>query len=174
MSKKSFVSAVTILAIGITVSIRAQQKKPTDTPMSQHSMEEMNKRGDKAMGFDHLKTTHHFLLANEGGSIGVTANDPKDKESRDQIRKHLRHIAMMFSDGNFAVPMLIHEEKPPGSQVMEKLKDQIKYEFEEADRGALIRISTSNSEALTAIHEFLRYQIKEHMTNDPLEVPAKP
>ena len=53
----------------------------------QHQMDEMNKRGDKHMGFDHLKTTHHFLLANDGGSINVEANDVNDSESRDQIRR---------------------------------------------------------------------------------------
>ena len=135
-------------------------------------MDEMNMRGDKHMGFDHLKTTHHFLLASDGGAIQVEANDGKDTESRDQIRRHLRHITMMFSEGNFRVPMLVHEKTPPGSEVMQKLKAEISYEFKETDRGALIQISTKNPEGLTAIHDFLRFQIKEHMTGDPLEVRA--
>ena len=136
----------------------------------QHQMDEMNKRGDKHMGFDHLKTTHHFLLANDGGSISVEANDVKDSESRDQIRRHLRHIAMMFGEGNFEVPMLIHEKTPPGSEVMKQLKSQIGYEFIETERGASIKISTTNEQAVKAIHEFLTFQIKEHKTGDPLEV----
>ena len=45
-------------------------------------MDEMNKRGDKHMGFDHLKTTHHFLLSKDGGAIQVAANDPKDTAER--------------------------------------------------------------------------------------------
>ena len=130
----------------------------------------MNKRGDKHMGFDHLKTTHHFLLANDGGSISVEANDVKDSESRDQIRRHLRHIAMMFGEGNFEVPMLIHEKTPPGSEVMKQLKSEIGYEFIETERGASIKISTTNAQAVKAIHEFLTFQIKEHKTGDPLEV----
>ena len=137
---------------------------------SQHQMDEMNKRGDKHMGFDHLKTTHHFLLANDGGSIQVEANDLKDTESRDQIRRHLRHITMMFSEGNFAVPMLIHEKTPPGSETMKQLKGAIDYQFNETERGASIRISTSDAQALKAIHEFLKFQITEHKTGDPLEV----
>ena len=137
---------------------------------SQHQMDEMNKRGDKHMGFDHLKTTHHFLLANDGGSINVEANDVKDSESRDQIRRHLRHIAMMFGEGNFEVPMLIHEKTPPGSEVMKQLKSEIGYEFIETERGASIKISTTNAQAVKAIHEFLTFQIMEHKTGDPLEV----
>jgi len=137
---------------------------------TQHQMDEMNKRGDKHMGFDHLKTTHHFLLANDGGSISVEANDVKDSESRDQIRRHLRHIAMMFGEGNFEVPMLIHEKTPPGSEVMKQLKSEIGYEFIETERGASIKISTTNEQAVKAIHEFLTFQIMEHKTGDPLEV----
>jgi hypothetical protein len=53
---------------------------------------------------------------------------------------------------------------------MSRLKADIKYQYEEIDRGASVRISTTNAEALKAIHDFLRYQIKEHKTGDPLVV----
>jgi hypothetical protein len=98
------------------------------------------------------------------------ANDAADKESRDQIRRHLRHIAKMFSEGNFAAPMLIHETNPPGAEVMKQLREKIKYDFGETEKGAQIRISTGDAEALNAIYEFLRFQIREHMTGDPLTV----
>jgi hypothetical protein len=54
---------------------------------------------------------------------------------------------------------------------MKRLKAEIGYEFKELERGASIRISTRNAEALNAIHEFLVFQIKEHKTGDALEVP---
>ena len=166
-------SIIAILMIAVTAGllVYAQEPQPTDQQSSKHeSMAGMNERADKVMGFDHLKTTHHFLLKTDGGVIKVEANDASDKESRDQIRRHLRHIAKMFSEGNFAAPMLIHAENPPGADVMKKLKDNIKYEFGENERGAQIRISTSDADALKAIYAFLRFQIKEHMTGDPLEV----
>ena len=152
----------------LCVSVNGQQQKP-DKAMSQHQMDEMNKRGDKHMGFDHLKTTHHFFLAKDGGSIQVEANDVKDTDSRDQIRRHLRHITMMFSEGNFEVPMLIHDQTPPGTEVMKQLKNEISYEFIEAERGGSIKISTTNEQAKKAIHEFLKFQITEHKTGDPVE-----
>ncbi len=159
-NQKKLYLVLGLLAISLTSTfiIRAQEQ------------EKMNMRGDKHMGFDHLKTTHHFLLASDGGAIQVEANEATDTASRDQIRRHLRHIAMMFSEGNFEVPMLIHEKTPPGSEVMQKLKGEISYEYKETDRGALIQISSANTQALQAIHEFLKFQIKEHMTGDPLEV----
>ena len=135
--------------------------------------EQMNKRGDHIMGFDHTKTTHHFLLQESGGSIEVTANSAADVESSRQIRMHLKHIAMMFADGNFNAPMLIHDQTPPGVPVMQELKDEIKYDFEEIDRGAAVRISTKNPKALKAIHEFLRFQIKEHKTGDSLDLDKR-
>ena len=135
---------------------------------SQSHHDDVNRRGDHEMGFSHEKTTHHFRLAKDGGAVEVTANDPNDTESRDQIRQHLTHIAMMFSAGNFNAPMLIHDQTPPGVPVMKRLKSQIRYEFENVESGGRVKISTMNREAIDAVHEFLRFQITDHQTGDPL------
>ena len=156
--------AASMLAIATLVIVYAQEPKAD---------EQMNKRGDHVMGFDHMKTTHHFLLQEQGGSIEVTANNADDVESSKQIRMHLKHIAMMFAEGNFKAPMLIHDQTPPGVPVMQKLKGEITYDFEEIDRGAAVRISTKNPTALKAIHHFLRFQINEHKTGDSLELSKR-
>ncbi len=178
MTKRNMLQGgVVVLSIclGVALLVRGQEKhspgvdgstKSHDCPM----MAEMNERGDKAMGFDHAKTTHHFLMARDGGAIQVEANSGTDLESREQIRRHLKHIAMMFSEGNFETPMLVHAKTPSGTEVMQRLKAEISYKYEETERGALIRISTRNADALQAVYEFLRFQIKEHMTGDRLEV----
>lgn len=156
-----------ILAIATLMMVYAQHPKKGHNGSTD---EQMNKRGDQVMGFDHTKTTHHFLLQELGGSIEVTANNSEDVESSEQIRMHLKHIAKMFAEGNFDAPMLIHDQTPPGVPVMQKLKGEIKYNFEEIDRGAAVRISTKNPIAVKAIHDFLRFQIKEHKTGDPLRI----
>ena len=130
----------------------------------------VNQRGDHVMGFSHEKTTHHFLLYKDGGAIEVTANSASDAESRDQIQMHLGHIAGMFAKGNFQAPMLVHDKTPPGVPVLERLKDQVTYQFRKTDRGGTIRITTKNVEALAAVHEFLRFQIADHRTRDTGEV----
>jgi hypothetical protein len=130
----------------------------------------VDKRGDHVMGFSREKTTHHFRLYKDGGAIEVTANDIKDTESRDQIQMHLGHIAKVFADGDFNAPMLIHDRVPPGVPVMQRLKAEIKYEFQKTDRGGTVRITTSNSEARKAVHEFLRFQIDDHRTGDVKDV----
>jgi hypothetical protein len=172
MMSKLFVRSTFLLLLGTTVlvGLAQQSKKNNNNNMSDMANEEMNKRGDHVMGFDHTKTTHHFSLNELGGSIQVTANSADDVESRDQIRMHLKHIAGMFAEGNFHAPILIHDQTPPGVPVMQKLKDQIVYSFEEIDRGAAVRISTKNADALQAIYAFLRFQIKEHKTGDSLDI----
>jgi hypothetical protein len=135
--------------------------------MQDHKMET---RGDRAMGFSHEKTTHHFRLFKDGGAIEVEANDANDDASRDQIRQHLSHIAKMFSEGDFKTPMLIHDQTPPGVEIMQRRKGEIKYAYETTGRGARVRITTKNEDAGSAVHDFLRFQISEHKTGDPTEI----
>jgi hypothetical protein len=173
-------SLILFLSLAISaiafVSYAAQQEqkaKPPEKSGDGQDMGAMNKRGNEQMGFSQDKATHHFRLMPDGGAIEVQANDAKDTETRAQIRAHLGHIAGMFAEGNFNAPMLIHDQTPPGVPVMKRLKAEITYKFEETAQGGRVRITTNNTEALAAIYEFLRFQIKEHQTGDPLEVSAK-
>ncbi|HVH70488.1 MAG TPA: hypothetical protein VNB49_05185 [Candidatus Dormibacteraeota bacterium] len=118
------------------------------------------------MGFSHEATTHHFRLLKDGGEIVVTANDLKDQANIDRIRGHLRHIAKMFSEGNFNAPMLIHDTKPPGTATMARLKDHIRYEFAQTEQGARIRLVADSSETTDAVHAFLLFQIVDHHSGD--------
>jgi hypothetical protein len=131
---------------------------------------EVNRRGDAIMGFSHEKTTHHFRLRPDGGEIEVIANDATDTESAAQIRGHLTHIAQMLRDGNFTAPMLIHARNPPGTGTMARLKAKIVYRIELLAAGARIRMATDDRAALDAIHAFLRFQITDHQTGDPLTI----
>ncbi len=140
----------------------AQEK--TSTPSAHHAG--VDERGDRVMGFDHSKTTHHFILTASGGVIEVSANDPQDGASRDAIREHLSHIAKKFAEGDFEAPMLIHDRVPPGVPVMEREKKAIRWIYEETPSGGRIVITTKNAEALAAIHQFLEFQIDDHRTGD--------
>ena len=111
---------------------------------------------------------HHFLMRRDGGIIDVSAKDAKDSGSRDQIRMHLRHISQAFAAGDFDLPMFIHDRTGPGVEVMKSRASEIQYRYVKTERGAQVRITTTNAEALQAIHEFLRFQIKDHETGDPL------
>ena len=163
-----------LIALAVTINVVARQTQQTEKPtQTDHDhMSGVNKRGDQAMGFDHEKTTHHFLLKSDGGIIQVTANDAKDTASRDQIRMHLHHISMMFSQGNFEIPMFVHDRTPPGVDVMKRLKDSITYKYDEIESGARVILVSSSPDALSGIHDFLKFQIEDHKTGDP-NVPGK-
>ena len=122
------------------------------------------------MGFSHDKTTHHFRLYKDGGSIEALANDPGDAASRQEIRQHLQHIAGMFKSGDFDAPMLIHARTPPGVPTMKKLRNQIEYRVEETPKENRVRVSSENSKAVAAIHDFLRFQIQDHQTGDSMTI----
>jgi hypothetical protein len=127
----------------------------------------MMDRGEHAMGFSQTTTTHHFLLKPDGGVIAVSANDPKDSASRDQIRMHLRHIAQAFSGGDFDIPMFVHDQTPPGVSVMKRHSHDIRYRFTESQTGGQVTLASHDPEAIQAVHDFLKFQIREHKTGDP-------
>jgi hypothetical protein len=162
------------LLLGSLLTLKAQKaEKPSmaECPMmNDHAA--MNARGDNAMGFSQDKTTHHFRLTDDGGTIEVSANDPTDETSPSQIRGHLGHIAKMFEKGNFDVPMFVHGKNPAGVEIMKQQKTSITYSYEETKGGGLVRIRTHDAKALQAVHEFLRFQIREHQTGDPTVAKA--
>ncbi len=124
------------------------------------------------MGFSHHQTVHHFRLTPHGGTIEALATNPSDSASREQIRTHLEHIAQMFHTGNFNAPMLIHARTPPGVPTMKKLRREINYQVEDTPQGARVRIDSHNPQAVAAIHDFLKFQIEDHQTGDPLTIAS--
>jgi hypothetical protein len=128
-------------------------------------------RAQQAMGFDQARTTHHFRIERAGGAIEVTAKDPADHASIDQVRTHLEHITSMFTNGDFSVPMLVHDKNPPGADMMKQRRDTMTFTFETMTSGGKIVIRTTDAKGLDALHEFLRFQIREHHTGDPLKEP---
>jgi hypothetical protein len=133
----------------------------------------LDNRGDHAMGFSHETTAHHFTLLPDGGIIEVDIKADEDDATKDQIRTHLTHIAAMFNDSNFDVPMFVHDRVSPGIPVMKEKHAAISYTFQPTDRGGQVRIVTHDPEALKAIHDFLAFQIQEHRTGDSPEVKTQ-
>jgi len=129
---------------------------------------ELKARGALAMGFDQDKTAHHFLLTADGGIIEVGVSDPSDTANRDAIRAHLKEIAREFARGDFTRPFATHNEIPPGVKAMQQRSSSIAFRYEDTASGGRVVIRTADRRARTAVQEFLRYQIREHATGDPL------
>jgi len=132
----------------------------------------VDKRGDSAMGFSHEKVAHHFRLYKDGGAIEAVVKDPSDKPSVQAIQHHMAMIAQMFSEGNFDLPMFIHDREVPGTTAMKALKAQIMYHYQDLPLGGRVRIMTKNRRALHAVHDFLQFQVKDHRTGDKGKVES--
>src|SRR5579864_856001 len=170
----------TAIAFLILGSLQLAGQDMQSCPMHKGHMKEalqheayVEKHGDQAMGFPHDKTAHHFRLYSDGGTIEVTANDSKDSQNMQAIRSHLTHIVAMFSNGDFSIPMFVHDQVPPGVSVMKDKQAEISYSFEELPTGGRVRIKTANADALKAVHDFLRFQIEDHHTGDAIDVGSE-
>jgi hypothetical protein len=131
--------------------------------------EALKKRGADAMGFDQDATTHHFKLTPTGGSIEVAVKNSTDDKNLAAVRGHLRSIAGEFARGRFDKPFQTHGEVPPGVVAMQANIGSIAFRYEDIGEGGAVRIETSDAGLLQAVHAFLRYQITEHHTGDPLD-----
>jgi len=166
-----------LLLLGGTLASSARAAEPAN-PCPLHAQHQaaaehehngvagVDQRGDEVMGFSHQRTTHHFLLEPEGGTIQVEANDPQDTESLQQVRTHLAEVARQFAAGDFSMPQAIHDRVLPGVPEMMEHKDAIAYRFESLEDGGRVVIRTADTEAVTAIHAFLEAQISDHRTGD--------
>jgi hypothetical protein len=160
---------VGVLALAATAHAAAQSHENCPKAPPEDRRAGVDHRHDDATGVPHAATEHHFLLTRDGGSIRLEAKDASQVEARDAIRRHLRAVAGSFASGDFSVPMLIHDQIPPGALAMKERKAAIRYAYSPSDKGGVIRISSRDAAAIDAVHEFLRFQIRDHGTGDPTE-----
>jgi hypothetical protein len=158
---------VTVLAAMLLAGAQDHASCP-DAPANDHRTD-VDRRHDHATGVAHEAAEHHFLLARDGGAIRLEVKDPSRVAERDRIRAHLQVVARSFAAGDFALPEAIHGQVPPGVPVMKERKAAIRYSYAPTDRGGLVTITTKDPEALAAVHAFLRFQIADHGTGDPVE-----
>lgn len=101
-----------------------------------------------------------------GEAFEIHANAAGDVKTRAQIVAHLETIARQFKQGDFGIPIETHAGIPEGVGGMQRLKEHITYVFEPTASGGRLMITAHEGDALAAVHEFFRYQIREHRTGD--------
>lgn len=119
-------------------------------------------RGNVAMGFDQNKIMHHFMATPTGGQIMIVALDSNDNETINQIRSHILDIQQEFSQGNFTKPFFIHDQQVPGTEVVAQKKSLINYSVQDLDNGAVLTLTTNDSELMQAIQQFMSFQGTQH------------
>ncbi len=118
-------------------------------------------RGHAAMGVDQYTSSHIFESLPDGGRISLQ-RAPDDSVGVAQIRTHMRFIAGAFARGDFALPGFVHDQEVPGTAVMTGRKSSIRYTADTLAGGGEVRLRSSDTTAIRAIHDFLAFQRHDH------------
>jgi hypothetical protein len=149
----------------ITIACAACTRSTDSSHHTQHapdtSFASMQERGEMAMGVDQNTSTHRFDALGDGGRIELT-RDVDDSLGIAQIRAHLQLIQHAFQAGDFSTPAFVHMQTMPGTAAMAKKRDVIVYAYHDLPRGGEVVMTTTDAEALAAIHEFMRAQRMGH------------
>jgi hypothetical protein len=119
-------------------------------------------RGADVMGVDQYTSTHVFEDLADGGRIILVRQDTTDARGTSTIRAHLRAVADSFGRGIFSDPAAVHAMTVPGTETMARLRDRIGYAVTDRPGGAELRITTTDSEAIGAVRDFLAFQRMDH------------
>jgi hypothetical protein len=122
----------------------------------------LQERGAAVMGVDQYTSAHVFEDLPDGGRIVLDRADSSDTASIATIRSHMRDIAAAFRSGDFAKPFQVHAQEVPGTRVMAERRALISYEASDRPRGAQVRITSRDSAAVAAVHQFLAFQRSDH------------
>jgi len=121
----------------------------------------IQKRGAMVMGVDQYTSRHTFDLLPDGGRISLV-RDTRDSAGVRAIRAHMQEIARSFAAGDFAHAFAVHQHELPGTDVMRQRRAAIQYSVDTLPDGGAVRITSSDSLAVQAIHQFLSAQRMEH------------
>lgn len=164
MRERTMSRARGVIAAGFLASsgILLTTCRPRDEASSDSAFADVQRRGESVMGVDQYTSKHVFEDLPDGGRIVLDRDDASDTAAVRVIRAHMRDIAQAFTRGNFTAPGLVHAQEVPGTRVMAARRAAIAYEASDRPRGAEVRIRTSDSLAVTAVHEFLKFQRSDH------------
>jgi hypothetical protein len=132
------------------------------TPPADTAFATMQERGSVVMGVDQYTSHHVFEDLPDGGRIVLDNDDATDTAAIGRIRAHMRDIAAAFGRGDFTKPFAVHGMPVPGTSTMAARHGAITYEEIDRPRGAEVRIRSTDSAAVTAVHDFLTFQRGAH------------
>jgi hypothetical protein len=86
-----------------------------------------------------------------------------DMQTINEIKNHVKDIQYEFSRGNFTKPLYIHNQNVPGVEIIITKKNFIYYSIKNIDGGSVLILITNDTELLNAIHQFMNFQLGQHM-----------
>ena len=160
MGRSRLVPALLLAVMAALVSC-SRRASSAATSSADSTFAGMQERGKSAMGVDQYTSAHVFEDLPDGGRI-ILQRDPPDTVGTGAIRAHMVTIARSFSRGEFDVPGFVHDQQVPGTAVMTARRADIRYAADTLPRGGEVRISSSDSIAVAAVHAFLAFQRSAH------------
>ena len=149
-------------ALVIVVAVVACKSTSPKPSTGDSAFAAVQSRGAAVMGVDQYTSAHVFEDLPDGGRIVLERKDATDSAGVATIRAHMRTIADAFGRGDFTAPGMVHMTKVPGTDVMAAKRGAISYSVADRPGGAEVRLTTSDSAAVRAIHEFLAFQRMDH------------
>lgn len=150
-----------MLAVAVVVSAGCAGDRPDQAAAGDTAFAALQARGQQAMGVDQYTSTHVFEALADGGRV-VLQRDSADPEGVRVIRAHMEDIAARFAAGDFSIPGMVHAQEVPGTAVMSARREHIRYVADTLPRGGQVRITTTDAEAVAAVHAFLAFQRMDH------------
>ena len=136
--------------------------RTADSTTADSAFAGVQSRGRDVMGVDQYTSRHVFEDLPDGGRIVLEREDASDTAGVRTIREQMRTIAAAVSRGDFTAPGLVHARDVPGTDVMAASAAAIGYAAHDRPAGAEVRITTSDSAAVSAVHRFLAFQRSDH------------
>ena len=151
------------VATALAVLLSACSSRRPELPPGDSAFAVVQARGSdpRGMGVDQATSVHQFDAFPDGGRVELQ-RAVDDSAGVRQIRAHLRAIAAAFAAGDFSTPAFVHMRAVPGTDVMAARRAAISYTVRDLPRGAELRITTTDPEAVAAVHRFIAFQRHDH------------
>ena len=156
------VVTIAVAIVAASVACRGAGDRRARAERADTAFATMQSRGQAVMGVDQYTSAHVFEDLPDGGRVVLDRDDGSDTAGVAAIRRHMRDIADAFQAGDFAKPFQVHAGELPGTSVMTARRATITYAASDRPRGAEVRIRTTDSAAVAAIHAFLAFQRSAH------------
>jgi|SRR5580692_719017 hypothetical protein len=134
-----------------------------DTPATDRNT--VMTRGAQIMPFDMRTAMHMFLPSSSGGVVEVMVHDMDPKQIA-LVRSHLLAEAAKFARGDYSDPAYIHGIAMPGLAQLASGAARVSVRYFETPTGAAITFSSADREKVSAIHDWLAAQQRDHGSGD--------
>ena len=117
--------------------------------------------GARVMPFDQSQAMHMFLPDSNGGVLEIVVHDMNQAQIS-LVRSHLLQEAAKFTSGNYSDPAYIHGKKMPGLDQLQSGALRVSVRYFETPTGAAITFSSTDRDMVSAIHQWLAAQQRDH------------